>query len=250
MKFTYDAYRELLNKIRDKGYRITDYKSWQEGERSVILRHDIDTDINKAVKLASIEKTEDVQSTYFVLITSDFYNVFSKKSRDGIKQIMDSGHTIGLHFDEVCYPELSGEVEAVKRKIMEEAALLGSAIGTRVDIVSMHRPSQFVLEADMDIPGMINSYGQAYFKEFKYLSDSRRRWREPVDDMIESGRYEKFHILTHPFWYSETEEDIHEAVSKFINGGNDFRYQVMTSNITDMGSIMTEQEVIRETDTI
>lgn len=246
MEFTYDSYWRLLKKIRDRGYRITDYKNWQRGERSVILRHDIDTDISKAVKMASIEEMGGVKSTYFVLLTSDFYNVFSKSSRDGLKQIVDGGHTIGLHFDEVCYPELSGNMEAVKRKIMEEAELLSGAVGCKVDIVSMHRPSQFVLEADIDIPEMINSYGKTYFKEFKYLSDSRRRWREPVDEIIESGGYERLHILTHPFWYNETEEDIHETVSKFVNGGNDFRYQVMASNITDMSSIMTVQEVIRE----
>lgn len=250
MKFTYDAYQKLIERLKDKEYRIADYKSWQEEERCVILRHDIDTDISKAVKLASIEEMGGVKSTYFVLLTSDFYNVFSKKSRDEIKQIMDSGHTIGLHFDEVCYPRLSGNVEAIKKKIMEEVDLLSSAIGNKVDIVSMHRPSQFVLGTDLNIPGIINSYGQTYFKEFKYLSDSRRRWREPVDDIIDSGRYERLHILTHPFWYSETEEDIHQTVSQFVNGGNDFRYQVMASNITDISSIMTAQEVMRETNNI
>lgn len=56
MEFTYDSYWRLLKKIRDRGYRITDYKNWQRGERSVILRHDIDTDISKAVKMASIEE--------------------------------------------------------------------------------------------------------------------------------------------------------------------------------------------------
>lgn len=193
-----------------------------------------------------LKKWGGVKSTYFVLLTSDFYNVFSKKSCDGLKQIMDNGHTIGLHFDEVRYPELLGDVKAVKGKIIEEAELLSRAIGCKVDIVSMHRPSQFVLEADIDIPGIINSYGQIYFKKFKYLSDSRRRWREPVDEIIQSERYEKLHILTHPFWYNETEEDIHETVSKFINGGNNFRYQVMESNITDLRSIMAGKEVIQE----
>lgn len=27
MEFTYDAYRRVLEKIRDKGYRIADYKA-------------------------------------------------------------------------------------------------------------------------------------------------------------------------------------------------------------------------------
>ena len=39
------------------------------------------------------------------------------------------------------------------------------------------------------VPGMINGYGKVYFKEFKYLSDSRRWWREPVEEIIESGQY-------------------------------------------------------------
>lgn len=124
---------------------------------------------------------------------------------------------------------------------MEETELLGRAIGSHVDIVSMYRPSQFVLDADIDIPGMINSYGKIFFREFKYLSDSRRRWRESVDDIIESESYKRLHILTHPFWYNEAEEDIYETVSRYINGGNDFRYQVMESNISDLSSIMIER---------
>lgn len=246
MEFTYDSYRRLLDKIREKKYRIADYRNWRKTDRCVILRHDIDYDIDKAVQLAEIERDGDAKATYFALMTSDFYNVFSKKTSDGLKRIAADGHAIGLHFDEVRYPELSGDVKALKEKIMEEAELLSRAVGGSVDIVSMHRPSRAVLEADLDIPGMVNTYGTTFFKEFKYLSDSRRRWRESVEEIIDSEKYERLHILTHAFWYNKEEEDIHETVSKFINGGNDFRYQVMESNITDLKSIMTGKEVIQE----
>lgn len=246
MNFTYDAYRSLLKKISEQGYQFSDYKNWKKTGRCVILRHDIDNDIEKAVRLALIEGSGGVTSTYFVLLTSDFYNVFSKKSSDGLKLIAAHGHSIGLHFDEVCYPEISGNVEAIKEKIKEEAEVLSRAIGSRVDIVSMHRPSSFVLEADIKIPGMINSYGQKFFKEFKYLSDSRRRWREPVEEIIESEKYERIHILTHPFWYHETEENIQETVSDFINNGNYARYQSMEQNITDLESIMAKNEVLKK----
>lgn len=244
MEFTYDAYQHLLKKIRERGYQITDYKNWRKTKRCVILRHDVDNDIEKAVKLAGMEKTVGVVSTYFVLLTSDFYNVFSKKSSDGLKQIAANGHTIGLHFDEVRYSELSGDVGAVKEKIIEEAELLGRAVGEKIDIVSMHRPSQFVLEADINIPGMVNSYGKTYFKEFKYLSDSRRRWREPVDEIIESGEYERLHILTHPFWYNETEEELHDSVLDFVYRGNMERYHALDSNITDLAKIIKPQEIL------
>ncbi len=245
MKFTYDGYGNLLRKIRGKGYQIADYKNWQESDRCVILRHDIDNDIGKAVKLSKIERLRGVSSTYFVLLTSDSYNVFSKKSNDGLKQILANGHTIGLHFDEVRYPELSGDIEAVKEKIVEETEILSGVIGSKVDIVSMHRPSRLVLDADLDIPGIINSYGRTFFKEFKYLSDSRHRWRESVEKIIESEEYKRLHILTHAFWYNETEQDIHKSVSDFVNNGNSQRYQAMVENITDLASIMAEDEVVR-----
>lgn len=135
-------------------------------------------------------------------------------------------------------------METVKEKILEETDLIGRAIGSRVDVVSMHRPSKFVLEADIHIPGIINSYGQTYFEDFKYLSDSRRRWREPVEEIIESEKYERLHILTHAFWYHETEKDIHETVLGFINSGNRARYQAMKSNITDLDSIIHDREVV------
>lgn len=244
MRFTYEGYQHLMKLIMKQGYQIADYKDWQKTERCVILRHDIDNDIDKAVKLSEIERLGGVNSTYFVLLTSDFYNIFSRKSRDGLRKIIENGHTIGLHFDEMCYPEVSGDMEAVKEKVIEESEVLEKAVGSKVNIVSMHRPSRFVLDADLDIPGMINSYGKVYFRDFKYLSDSRRRWREPVYEVIKSGEYKRLHILTHAFWYNETEEDIHSSVSKFINDGNNHRYQTMKENITDLASIMAERVVM------
>lgn len=243
MKFTYESYRELLKLLTEHNYRFVDYKNWQGAERCVILRHDIDCDIDKAVNLSAVEKTEGVSSTYFVLLTSDFYNVFSRKSVDGLQRIVENGHTIGLHFDEVHYPEVLEDEEAIKEKIIQEAEILGRAIGNKIDIVSMHRPSKYVLKADLNIPGMINSYGKTYFKNFKYLSDSRRCWKKPVDKIIESEEYDKLHILTHAFWYNETEEDIHKSVSKFVNSGNRCRYQTMEANITDFAAIMTKDEL-------
>ena len=50
MEFTYRAYGELLKKLREHGYR-----NWEGHERCVILRHDIDNDIEKAAELAAFE---------------------------------------------------------------------------------------------------------------------------------------------------------------------------------------------------
>lgn len=107
----------------------------------------------------------------------------------------------------------------------------------------MHRPSRATLEADLRIPGIVNSYGQTFFHDFKYLSDSRRRWREPVLEIIRSGEYERLHILTHAFWYHEEEQDISQTVDSFIRSASRERYHQMGENITDLGSILKEGDI-------
>lgn len=243
MNFTYESYQGLLQLLRDHNYEIATYHNWEQSKKCVILRHDIDNDIEKSLQLAKVENSCGVKSTYFVLVTSDFYNVFSKQSAEMLREIMSLGHEIGLHFDEVQYPELAGNGEKISEKISQEARLLRCVTGIPVTIVSMHRPSKEILSADLHIPNMINSYGKVFFDDFKYLSDSRRRWREPVEQIIQSEQYERLHILTHAFWYAEQEKSIQKSVSNFVNAGNQKRYLAFADNITDLAAIMKPEEV-------
>lgn len=241
MQFTYDAYRELIRLIESNDYQFCSYLNWAESRKCVILRHDIDYDIEKAVKIALVESDLGISSTFFALVSSDFYNVYSAYSNKMLRMIKNCGHDIGLHFDETRYPGIS--LEEIPKMIRLEADMLSSAIGDSIEYVSMHRPSKDVLEANLSIPEIVNTYGQTFFKEFKYLSDSRRRWREPVEDVISSGVYDRLHILTHAFWYNDTEKDIYESVKSFVNRANLDRYHFMKDNITDIIDIMAEEEV-------
>lgn len=244
MDFTYDSYHELLILLQHHGYEIVNYNNWNSRERCVILRHDIDTDIGKALEMARMEyEWGRMKSTYFVLLTSNFYNIFSESNCRKLHEIMECGHEIGLHFDEMNYPELNGNIDAMREKILEEAKILEKVTGKSVAAVSMHRPSRVILESDLKIPGIINSYGQLFFHEFKYLSDSRRRWREPVDEIIKSEQYERLHILTHAFWYDKKKKNLHDTVKEFVNMGNADRYYTLMQNITDLGSIMKTEEI-------
>lgn len=244
MKFSYDAYKALLFLLKSQNYEIKDYATWQTADRCVILRHDIDNDIEKATRLAQVEQQCGAKSTYFVLLTSDFYNVFSANSQRKLQKILQCGHDIGLHFDEMRYPDLVGNIEKLQEKILQEMCLLETAIGKPVTAVSMHRPSKQMLEANIQLPGGgFNSYSKVFFHEFKYLSDSRRNWREPVVDIVKSGEYKRLHILTHAFWYETEEENQHDTIEKFVNNANRERYLQLKDNITDLESIMKWCEV-------
>ena len=241
MTFTYQAYGQMLDMLAAGGYRVAGYQEATEMPRCVILRHDVDTSLEKAVEMAEIERGIGVSSTYFVLLTSDFYNALSQEGRRSVRRIQELGHTVGLHFDETLYPQ--AQRQALTDAVCQEADILAQVCGKAVDAVSMHRPSRLMLDGDFRFPGMVNVYGRTFFRDFKYLSDSRRHWREPVLDIIRSGSYPRLHILTHPFWYGQKERSLEEAVRSLVNQANRARYGHLRDNITRLEDIMTESEV-------
>lgn len=237
--FTFQGYRSLLGLLRERGYIFADYHNYSNYPQCVILRHDMDNSIEKAVTIAKIEAEFGVKATYFVLLKTDFYNPASRKSLEGLRHILSLGHELGLHFDEMAYDGLEDATGAIKK----EVSVLSEILDYPVTTVSMHRPSQRTLDANYDLSPLVNSYGKRFFNDFKYLSDSRRRWREPILDMIKSGQYDRLHILTHPIWYNEIEEDIHATIKRFIVNANKERYIQESENIKDMAAIMDCSEL-------
>lgn len=241
MKFTYQGYADLISLLQEHDYTFTDYHRYKnlKKERIVILRHDIDDDIEKAAQMARLEHQLGCRSTYFVLISNDLYNPFSKKNSSLLQEILSLGHAVGLHFDEVKYEE---NCDVVK-KIQEEIAVLEQCIGQKVTSVSMHRPSQKTLNANYVIPeGVVNSYSKEFFNHFKYLSDSRHHWREDVMEIVRAKAYPHLHILTHPFWYQTEEKDIRQTLLSFVQRAGKERYDILCDNIRDLPSIFSYQE--------
>lgn len=244
MEFTYKAYENLIKNLIKNGYKISDYHDFINYDKCAILRHDIDYSVNKALSFAKIENELGVKSTYFILLTAPFYNIVLKETREKIIIIKESGHDIGLHFDELNYNENYYSLHGgIKNVIMHERQIMEEVLGFEIKCVSMHRPSENTLKADYNLSPAINSYSRTFFNEFKYISDSRRKWRENVDEIIESGKYDKLHILTHAFWYNEKDEDIKTSIKKFVLAAKYDRYNELDKNITDLTSILREDEI-------
>lgn len=241
MKFTYQAYRELLELLREHGYVFSSYHDYIQADRTVILRHDIDMDIPKAVQMAEIEQEMGVSSTYFVLVTSNFYNIFSQENQKMLRRLQEMGHEVGLHFDEAKYDEETDLVRAME----QEAALLSQCMGQPVRSLSMHRPSGKTLEADYLVQGghIVNSYGTEFFRNHKYVSDSRRNWREDVLAIVRSGEFDRLHILTHAFWYDETERSARDVLKDFCESRTGCCYQWLQDNMRDLEEILRRTEL-------
>ena len=57
MNFTYDSYGDLIGLLSENGYQICDYDNYNDiSGRRVILRHDRDNSIEKAVSLSDVER--------------------------------------------------------------------------------------------------------------------------------------------------------------------------------------------------
>lgn len=241
--FTYPAYKNLICMLKENGYEMAKYDSFKTKPKSCILRHDVDLSIGKALDMAEFESREcGVRSAYFVLATSSFYNIFHLESRKLLCRIMGNGHDIGLHFDETQY-ELNERKELYIECIQEELSLLEKAVGVPINSVSMHRPSKFVLENDIIIPGVVNTYSTEFFNTFKYLSDSRMHWRENVEDAVSSNAHDKLHILMHPFWYSNHEQATRNKLLAFISSAQLERYDSLNANFRDLSEFVERSEV-------
>lgn len=245
MEFTYKSYEMMLKKIRDKGYSFKSYENWNEEKRTVILRHDVDFDLEKAVRVSDIEMENDIEgATYFLLLSTNFYNIHSRESRQYIERIINNGGNIGLHFDEMQYV-ISDEKE-MSEYVYKEIEILEKIIDTKVGVVSMHRPSEKIISGNIKIDGVINSYSDTFFKEMKYLSDSRRYWRENIDEILEGSEvYERFHILTHPFWYKEEEKSLKHTLMEAVLGESLSFWDNMSKNFRDLESELSRDEIER-----
>lgn len=236
--FTFDGYKNLIMQLRFHGYNFANYFSYEHYKRCVILRHDIDISPKQALKMAQFEHDLSITSTYFVLVTSDIYNLFSQNNREIFYEIVQLGHEIGLHFDETAYSSNLHLNNLVRR----EVAIIQEALGYKVRCISMHMPSAKTLLSDYKFPELVNSYGNTFFKEFKYLSDSNHHWREPVLDIIASQKFEKLHILTHPFWYHQSEISKLQTCKNLLNSSLVDEYQNLLTIVPDLNEMLPKED--------
>lgn len=242
MDFTYNEYEKLLDLLKEKNYKFCDFRTCSEEKRCVILRHDVDFTLNKAFELAKFENSKNIKSTYFILLSASFYNIFSKASYEIVNEIVGLGHRIGLHFDEKRY-KIAG-LDSLESYINYEKSIIENLIECQIEAVSMHRPSKWILDNNIQFNGLINTYSKHFIQNIKYLSDSRMFWREDVFEIVKKESYEKLHILTHPFWYSDRAETMKEKLFDFINSSRVERYDSIKNNFRNIEDVLNEEALL------
>ncbi len=226
MDFSYTSYQRLIELLRKHAYEICSYFDYQIHPKCAILRHDLDFSISDGHAFSLLETSLGVTSTYYVLLSTGFYNPLKRENRVMLQDMIKRGFEIGLHFDETAYPD--GEIH---EHVASEASILSQILDTPIRTVSMHRPSRKTLESNYSFTGLLNSYEHLFFKEFKYCSDSRFCWRDDPESAVTSGNYARIHILTHPFAWSTVNRNPAEVYRALVDAASWERYVLLTQNI-------------------
>ena len=199
MHFDYEELKTLYQKIITLG----ETKTFSETNKnnSFFIRHDIDFDMDKALVVAIIENKIGVKSTFFIMVTCEYYNVLSSNNKKIINQIKFLGHEIGIHFD----PSICDDYE---KEFVHEVSVLEKIIGEKITSVSLHNPSAH------GIYPFFKNFNNSYFKPFYieefYISDSCFDFRgKDISSFVEKIKENSVQVLIHPIHFS-------------VNGGKEY----------------------------
>lgn len=159
-------YEDFLRMFAEKGYAIEPLIATDLAHLGVLyLRHDIDFDVELALEMARIEARMGARATYFLMITSDSYNLFSEKNAACFEEIKAIGHEVSIHFDPLRYKDFEAGLR-------HEIGAFESFFKSKVELINLHRPNDVFLMHDRKIGGVAHTYQRKYLKDIVYVADS------------------------------------------------------------------------------
>jgi len=227
--FTLGYYEEFVSCLR-KAYHLT---TFQEGKINhappkLIMRHDIDMDLESALRMSSLENKLGIHATYFFMVRCPLYNIFSGSGSEQVKQILANGHYLGLHFDCALYEDVS--TNNLNYYVSKECQLLESFFENPVEAVSFHRPGRLELSG-VELEKLPHTYERVFLEKFKYFSDSRGIWAygNPLESEAFSKR-ENLHILVHPVWWTPAPVSSYQKLVSLLQQHNHQAEQYISEN--------------------
>lgn len=227
-------YLNLINYIKGDMILFSDIvnntEKYIESKKFFCIRHDVDADLDDAVRLAKLEYNNNIQSTYFLLHGSKYFeysNVFLRK----VKRIVDFGHDIGLHNNSIS--EKIRTKKSIYNIINEPLVYLrknnipiygtsahGDQICYRYKFINYQMWEEYDSTANFGFEKPKVTFGQyslkdfdlkyeSYFLDFThYLSDSGCHFRGYV--VKNKKRYERY----------PKKKNIHKRILDHYNGKN------------------------------
>lgn len=201
--FTTQNYSKLLT-LAKTNFTFKTFNTFQNEPEFIIWRHDVDFSMHRALKMAQLEAEQGIQATYFILLHSEFYNLFEKEISHLLKQIIDLGHDIGLHFDSHYY-NITSEND-LESKLLFEKTIIENLFNVNITSFCFHINNTFTLQCHKThYAGLLNAFSSYFQKQVAYCSDSNGYWRfKRLEEMLTDKSITQLQVLTHPeLWQDE-----------------------------------------------
>lgn len=207
VEYTVETYEGFLESFLQAGYEFQGFER-DLAERAVVVRHDVDLSVERAVEMARVEADLGVRSTYCVLLTSPAYNLLEHV--EDLAEIESLGHDVGLHFDTRHYWDDRPGVQTLESTVARELETLDRLVGSPVEVVSFHMPPEWVLGRAFE--GFTNAYHPRFFEDIDYVSDSAQKWRE--EPVFPGSAPHRVQVLVHPGSWADRDRTFGDIVEE------------------------------------
>ena len=231
--FTRASYARLL-KSAAKRFVFSSFDDFQRGTNEALWRHDLDFSVHAGLAMARMEAKVGIKSTYFFLLSSEFYSLLEKSVRAAAKEILALGHGAGLHFDPRDHDihDEPGLIQALKR----DNSLLENLLSQKVSSFSFHYPRTETGDfSKLRYAGLINAYAPKFTRGVTYCSDSNGYWRhQRLIDVVQNAEG-PLHVLTHPEWWGPTVMSPRERIVRCATGRSNAQMRFYDRLIREAG---------------
>lgn len=216
--FYYQNWDDFCKKLVDSGVTLCTAEEslkLEKGTRFVVLKHDVETFVPNAYKLAKIEYKYGIRGSYYV----QAYLINDEENIRLLQEMKSWGHEISYHYDVL--DAHAGDYEAAEKDFVKKSRLFansgfvygticqhGNPVKNRVGYASnrdffRHKEIRSRYPQWVD---MVVDYSRFAVSDYKYISDASYRWN----------------IITEP----ET-NDLHPEIKNIRIGGFDLLFSLI-----------------------
>ena len=197
MIFVYRRWDSFCKQLYQKGLKSIPAKDVSQSSREyIVLKHDVETDVGKALEMAKIEWKYGHKGSYYVqaYLLEDERNVMM------LKKMQDLGHEISYHHDVM--DSCKGDIEKAAAEFKKNLELFetngfhvktvcqhGNPLVERVGYASNRDffRSERIQSCYPDLADIMVDYKNKYATEYLYFSDAGRRFQliyDPINNDI------------------------------------------------------------------
>ena len=200
MIFVYRKWERLCRSLHEKGiHSIPAARVTAETSPYLVLKHDVETDVSHALRIAEIEHKHGHAGSYYV----QAYLLRDEKNGKMLRQMQELGHEITYHYDVM--DSAKGDLVLAMTEFEENRQLFeangfpvvtvcqhGNPVVERVGYTSNRDffRSEDVRAAYPGIADIMVNYKEAYGTDYTYISDAGRRFQvifDPINnDVVKS----------------------------------------------------------------